>query len=273
MEKDYDLNNSNIIIFPDFQKLKDTVERLRTELSMLLSERDELRFVICKNIETAYYLKLGALEYKAYEAQCTALRLKRKIEIIQARINRQEKVVLSNIEAVLDAEFEEYQAKLNEQIDKMNEALKRNTAEYLSEEENKELKKLYRSVVKALHPDINPNVSPQETALFENAVTAYKNGDLASLRIIEEMVSDHTLPEKQQDAMTALTEEKARLEKMLRHIKDGIDKIKSQYPYTVKDIVEDPKKEQERKQELEEILAYYKEIIKIYKNGLEEMLR
>ncbi len=72
---------------------------------------------------------------------------------------------------------------------------------------------------------------------------------------------------------TVLPSEKARTYKMLRHIKDGIDKIKSQYPYTVKDIVEDPKKEQERKQELEEILAYYKEIIKIYKNGLEEMLR
>ena len=44
--------NNGIIVFPDFQKLKDDVERLRTELSMLMLERDELRFVICKNIET-----------------------------------------------------------------------------------------------------------------------------------------------------------------------------------------------------------------------------
>ena len=93
---------SNIILFPDFHKLKAEVERMRTELSMLLSERDELRFVVCKNIETDYYIKLGSLEYKVYSAQCSALRLKRKIELIQARKNRQEKIVISLIEEILD---------------------------------------------------------------------------------------------------------------------------------------------------------------------------
>ena len=57
-----------IIPFPDFQKLKEEIEKLRTELSMLVLERDELRFVICKNIEMEYMLKIGGLEYQAYEA-------------------------------------------------------------------------------------------------------------------------------------------------------------------------------------------------------------
>ena len=38
----------NVIVFPDFEKLKNEVERMRAELSMLLLERDELQFVICK---------------------------------------------------------------------------------------------------------------------------------------------------------------------------------------------------------------------------------
>lgn len=38
----------DIILFPELQKLKDEVEKLRTELSMLMLEHDELRFVICK---------------------------------------------------------------------------------------------------------------------------------------------------------------------------------------------------------------------------------
>lgn len=42
-------SSDNIIILPDFEKLKNEVEKLRTELSMLLLERDELQFVICKN--------------------------------------------------------------------------------------------------------------------------------------------------------------------------------------------------------------------------------
>lgn len=40
----------DIIIFPEFDKIKNEIERLRIELSMLLLERDELQFVICRNI-------------------------------------------------------------------------------------------------------------------------------------------------------------------------------------------------------------------------------
>ena len=129
-------SSSNVIVFPDFEKLKSEVEKKRTELSMLLLERDELQFVICKNIETEYMLKLGSIEYKAYEAQCAALRLKRKIDLIQAKKNRQEKIIISAIEETLDEEFAEYQKQLDEQIDKVNAAIKRSKAEVLSDEEN-----------------------------------------------------------------------------------------------------------------------------------------
>uniref|UniRef100_UPI003FEEB445 hypothetical protein n=1 Tax=Eubacterium sp. TaxID=142586 RepID=UPI003FEEB445 len=203
-------STGNVIVFPDFEKLKNEVEKMRTELSMLLLERDELQFVICKNIETEYMLKLGGIEYKAYEAKCAALRLKRKIELIQAKKNRQEKVIISAIEETLDTEFAEYQKQLNEQIDKMNDALKRSKAEVLSDEDNKKLKKLYRKIVKALHPDINPDVSQAQVQLFDNAVSAYKNGDLGTLRIIGEMVGNSPLPEQHKDALTQLNEEKDR---------------------------------------------------------------
>ena len=265
--------NSGIVVFPDFQKLKDDVEKLRTELSMLMLERDELRFVICKNIEMEYMIKLGSLEYKAYEAQCAAMRLKRKIELIQAKKNRQERVNLSKIDETLDVEFFEYQQKLNEQIDKMNDALKHSNAEYLSEEDNKELKKLYRKIVKVLHPDINPEVSLAQVKMLDNAVNAYKNGDLATLRIIDEMVGEHQLPEKHQDAFTQLKEEKERLDKMLGSIKESIDKIKSEYPYCVKDILEDDQKVKHKKVELEELLKQYKELVETYNIKIEEMLR
>ena len=265
--------NNGIIIFPDFQKLKEDVERLRTELSMLMLERDELRFVICKNIETEYMLKLGSLEYKAYEAQCAALRLKRKIELIQARKNRQEVINLTVIDKTLDEEFLEYEKKLNEQVEKMNEALEHSKGEYLSEEDNKELKKLYRKIVKVLHPDINPEVTAAQVKLLDNAMNAYKNGDLKSLRIIDEMVGDHKLPEKHQDALTQLKEEKERLDKMVATIQESITKIKSEYPYCVKDILEDEKKVEQKKAELEELLKQYKELAETYNAKIKEMLR
>lgn len=266
-------SSGNVIVLPDFQKLKDEVEKMRTELSMLLLERDELQFVICKNIETEYMLKLGGIEYKAYEAQCAALRLKRKIELIQAKKNRQEKVVISAVEKILDNEFAEYQKQLDEQINKMNNALKRSKAEVLSDEESKELKKLYRKVVKALHPDINPEVTQAQINLFDNAVQAYKNGDLNSLRIIGEMVGSEPLQKHHKDAMKQLACERDRLQSLLKSIRDSIDKIKADYPYTMKEILEDSEKTERKKQELENVLAQYNELISVYKTKIEEMLR
>lgn len=49
-DKENNEKRNNIILFPDFGKRKDEVEKLRTELSERLYEYDELRFVICKNI-------------------------------------------------------------------------------------------------------------------------------------------------------------------------------------------------------------------------------
>ena len=267
------MGEKEIIVFPDFEKLKSEVEKMRTELSMLLLERDELQFVICKNIETEYMLKLGSIEYKAYEAQCAALRLKRKIELIQAKKNRQEKVIISAIEETLDNEFAEHQKQLDEQIDKMNDALKRSKAEVLSDEDNKEIKNLYRKIVKALHPDINPDISEAQVQLFDNAVSAYKNGDLGTLRIIGEMVGNNPLPEQHKDAMTQLVEERERLQSLLKSIIESIDNIKSEYPYTMKAILEDTEKTEQKKQELESILEQYNELISIYKARIEEMLR
>ena len=266
-------SSSNVIVFPDFEKLKSEVEKKRTELSMLLLERDELQFVICKNIETEYMLKLGSIEYKAYEAQCAALRLKRKIDLIQAKKNRQEKIIISAIEETLDEEFAEYQKQLDEQIDKVNAAIKRSKAEVLADEENKELKKLYRKIAKALHPDINPDVSEAQVQLFDNAVSAYKSGDLGTLRIISEMVGNNPLPEQHKDAMTQLVEERERLEGLLESIRESIENIKSEYPYTMKDILEDTKKTEQKKQELESVIEQYNELISIYKAKIEEMLR
>jgi hypothetical protein len=59
-------HSSNVIVLhPHFEKLKADVDRLRTELSMLVLERDELLYQECKNIEMAYMLSVGGLESAA----------------------------------------------------------------------------------------------------------------------------------------------------------------------------------------------------------------
>lgn len=73
-----DKKEDKVIAFPEHDKVKAEIEKLRVELSMLVLERDELVFVECKNIEMVYMLSVGGLEYKAFELNCAALRIKEK---------------------------------------------------------------------------------------------------------------------------------------------------------------------------------------------------
>ncbi len=261
-----------IMMFPGFEMLKLEVEKLRTELSMLVLERDELRYIECRNIEMVYMLSLGSLEYKVYEAECMVLRLKRKLELIQAKRNRQEKIVLVQIEITLDVEFSEYKERLEEQIDKMNEAIDRSHCGVLTDAQATELKKLYRKVVKNLHPDLHPDLSDSQLELFKKAVSAYENGDMQTLQIISEMVGE-PLPDTSQDAMAQLVNEKERLQHLLKALKDSIAAIKSEYPYILKEIVNSPEKMADRKQVLENMLSEYKALIVAYSARIEEMMR
>ena len=263
---------NEIILNLEYENLKKELLKKRTELSMLVLQRDELKYVICKNIETKYMLELGSLEYCLYQSECIIMRLKRKVELIQMRINRQEKIDVPAIDKLLDEQFREYQQKLEEKIKKMNEAIERDNGEVLTEQQVKELKKLYRAIVKALHPDLNPNVTKQQIKLFQNAVTAYKNGDLQTLRIINEMISNNHSEDDNTDNIEKMRNELIRLDRMISSINGDIEKIKSEYPYTMKEILFDKEQLNQRKQELKDNIDQCNELVSFYKTKIQNLL-
>ena len=260
-----------ITYHPDFETLKAEVGSLRAELSALVLDRDALLCHECKHIEMAYMLSIGALEYKVFELECAILRLKRKTEMIQAKKNRQERVDLLQIENALDREFEAYQARLDEQIKKMNAALKRSHDLPLTQEESQELKKRYHAIVKALHPDLHSDLSDAKKQLFRNAVEAYANGDLNRLRIIATMISEPDATTETLCGFEVLTEEKERLLGLIQNIRDEIDTIKSEFPYTLKPLLKSPEKTEARKAELEAHIQQLNEALAAYQAKVKEM--
>ena len=262
-----------IIHFPELDKIKENLEKLRTELSMLVLERDELIYVICKNLEMTYMLTFGGLEYKIYEMECALLRLKRKAELIQAKISRQEKVIETLIDELLEREFAEYLRKLKEQMDKMNAALERSKKTFLSDEETRELKNLYRRIVKVLHPDLYPNLDETISRLFQNAVIAYENGDLEGLRVISAMVNQSIVTEGEASGLSQMNREQERLTKMLQTIKEQIDEVKSEFPYSMKSLIQDPEKKRTKISEMKKYTEGLGLSIETYKEKIGELLR
>lgn len=264
-------DTNNIIIFPAYEELKSDIAKLRTELSMLATEKDELVFVECENIRMSYMLSLGALEYNAYKLECKILRLKRKIELVQTFINRQEKIDLKHIEDVLDREFAEYQEKLDQKIADMNKALARSKAEFLSEEDTAEIKKLYFRIVKALHPDLHPNQSEANMMLFHNAVNAYENGDLMALRVISEMIGNAEVLDEP-DGLKQMIKEKERLVELVAIVSEQITEIKNSVPYTLKEFIKDDETIELNKKELELRISQLEETTEFYEKKISEMI-
>ncbi len=262
-----------IIELPDYIELKREIRELKNSLENYVIERDELRFVTCRNIKTQYMLEIGALECKVYLAYTDFLRIRRKKELIQAKKNRQEKIIMNEIERALDEEFLDYKRKLEEKIDDVNQAIERSQLERLSKKETDELKKLYRSIVKTLHPDLNPDLSEAQQELFFNATGAYKRGDLDTLQIIFQMIGSNTIEEDPQSSIIELQKEKERYQGLVDRLKAEIKEIKGRPPYIWKAYLEDEQKKSERIAELTKELKSFQEAIRTQQEYINDLMR
>lgn len=261
-----------IIELPDSLKLKQEIGELKNRLENLVLERDELQFVVCENVKMKYMLEIGSLEYKVYKTYCEFLRLRRKKEILQAKKNRQETFNMAEVDHILDEEFLNYKKKLDEKIHEMNQALERSKMRLLSKEETAELKKLYRSIVKSLHPDLNPNCSDAEKALFYNATDAYKQGDLSTLQIIFQMSETEENKEEASSSLIKLQKEKQRFQRLVSMVEAQIEEIKTKPPYIWKIYFEDERKKAERIAELEKQQKSFQEAIRTQQERINELM-
>ncbi|MDD6146677.1 MAG: hypothetical protein PUB43_06525 [Oscillospiraceae bacterium] len=264
---------SGMILSPHILALQNERKCLETEVSMLLLERDDLLLVQCPNIEMLYLLAFGEAEQKAYGLYCQVMRLKRKLEMIRAVKNRGCAVDEEHIEKKLDEEFAEYRRQLREQKEKLDAAKKRNLCEVLSEEEMKKAKKLYRAIIKSLHPDLHPQSTPEQIGLLQAAVNAYENGDLASLELIHTVVREEQQTPDEPGVKDSLTTEIRRLRKTLALLQKNIRAIQSDYPYRVREFIADESQKAKRKAEIEDTIAALEERETYLKNQIEELMR
>jgi len=259
---------------PEYDALVSSIQKLETELSELVYRRDKLLYHTCPMLQTEYMLKIGKIEYAIFECQCKILRTKRKIELIQASLNRDQPYNLDEIEKQLDKEYEEYTQQLLEKQKEIEKArlAKSNRGNLLSNEDTAELKKLYTLIVKKLHPDINPNTTEEQHGHFIDAVNAYKHGDLSELRIIH-LLLDKTSGEEPENSMEKLKKREELLLNEKEHLSNGIQNIKQTFPYSIKDLLQNEEKLQEKAVQLTNQLAECQEQYHNIETRLQEMIQ
>jgi hypothetical protein len=259
---------------PEYDSLLSSVQKLETELADLVYERDKLLYHVCPKLQSEYMLKIGKLEYAIFEYQCKILRTKRKIEIIRSFTNRELSFDVAEIEKQLDREYREYTDKLLEKQKEIDSARLKNGSygKPLTDEEAAELKKLYTLIVKKLHPDINHDGTPEQQGHFIDAVDAYKNADLAELRIIY-LLLEKTSSKETENSMEKMAKRKELLLNEKKYLSDEIQKIKESFPYIIKDILYDETKLQQKIDELSILLTECQEQYKTAESHLEVIIK
>lgn len=255
---------------PEDLALREEIARLRASLTALLLQKDDLLLVQCRRIEAAYLRRFGALELKVYECWCDCLRAKRKAKMIRACRNRREQADETQIEAALDQELAEYREELTNRFRRVESVMERREGLGLTQRGQKELKDLYRQAVKALHPDLHPGEDQKRAQTLDQAMRAYRAGDLETLRTICDALEP--APEAAASTLDELRMEAKRLRAGIRSFDEQLEEIKSKYPFSARVYLEDEAQGHAREAELKRQLQELRDRTARYEAEIARML-
>lgn len=264
---------NEIAMHPEYEKLVSEIEDLKEELKKLIFNEDELKYHINKEIETQYMLKIGYLEYKVFKKEVDLLMIKKEIKLIQKAINLEIEINMESIKQLIDVEYEDSIKKLEDELSKINDIANKSQGEILSSDDSKLLKKSYKELILKLHPDLNENLSEEDKLLFIKVVESFEEGDLDSLIIFNELLTNDLEKEESDDSFEKLKEKISFLNKKIDLKSEEIDKIKSSYPYNKKELLENEKEVKILKNDLNQILKEYDMAYEKYKEKLEKLLK
>jgi regulator of replication initiation timing len=204
-----------------------------------------------------------------FEKQTEAARLKMKMNLIQAAINRNEQPDLKAIEQEIHVRLQNYYAQIQAQSAALDEA-KKVLSHLISEEETQKLKEIFRVLCKRLHPDLNPNQTEEEKELFIKVKAAYDLHRLGELQDILLYLDDSNKEKLLLISSIEKAERIKHLENQIISLKSKIDQLKQNFPFSIEELILDEDYIVRKKEELriqiktsEEEIIKYSDIINI----------
>lgn len=150
----------------------------RMALVGMYASRDELLYVQAPKLRKKYMDTIGVAEQPVLEAELELAMLQRKLELIQAAVNRREPIDMEKIEAILAKERQERIAAVESADMTLHELPQ------LTEEQLHTLQRQYREIMSSFHPAMNKDLTEAQRELYEKAVEAYKMQDVEAMKVI-----------------------------------------------------------------------------------------
>ncbi|MCQ2751491.1 MAG: hypothetical protein MJ189_00030 [Coriobacteriales bacterium] len=259
----------------DKTELKKQVVELRNQILERVQEYDFRDTHDRMILNAEYQIKIGVYEVELLKAQLNAMRQKKKYQLIQAAINREEKIDVNGIDQSLDNELDIWIKKVKDGINLHKAAVAcRSDLTAAKPADVKECKRLYRIIAKRLHPDICAILGEDAREYFEQAKNAYAMLNLEILQSIEIATRDLEKPENLDEMdENALCLEVELASAQLNIQREKLKKLNAQEPFCYEDIMKDPAKLNRKTAPIKEETAKQQEIYETYFKKTQDLLK
>ena len=240
----------NIAITPENAALNERLQELHIAFTEAYIRHKAMVEDEAPILTSVYLDKIGGLQLQLLEHQTELSRIKMKISLIQAAINRNEKPDWGAINQEIEKRLEKYYKQIAEQSQAVDSAQKV-LSSLLSEEDAKKLKEVFYVLCRRLHPDVNPGQTEEEKDLFIKVKAAYDLQNLHELQTILLYLNEGG----NSDILTHSSDEKRRrieqLEKNINELNEKMHKLEQTFPFNAKSLLYDDEQLAQRKQEIQ----------------------
>lgn len=247
-------DEGGLALHPQAVRLREECRDLAAELANLVFQHDSLVTELIPALEAEYLAKLGPGRTRVLELQLENRRLQRRIEAIQACLNRGRVPDLERIDQALEEELSawtEEVARQRRQVEKARQAL----VEPMPVAELRQIRSLYRELVKLLHPDLNP-VTPERARLWLQVQHAWQQGDAQGLELLADLARrlEGRATWEETSALDRLTAERDRLKVHVQRVAARLQELKDSFPCDHQERLADPGWVEEQDRENRKVL-------------------
>lgn len=222
----------------------------------LILQRDKLKKEEV-HIWLEYVKEFGELLEKSLNLQAECIKYKKTIAYCQSHVNRGIKIEAAELDNYIEREMEGYYKEIKE----ISQARQAKTSP-VSEYDFLRIKKMYREIATAIHPDLHPDLKfdMKLSELWEKAKAAYDNNDLSGLKEVKLLLADYLANPTLSDDL-----DEQQLKNLIYKTRNEIEDILNSVAYRYKDILMDDvlceEKRGQLSDEIEEFIIYRAQLL------------
>lgn len=223
-------------------QLEECYDKLKDRLADYIVDKEYLEKHLYYKYMNEYILKIGIYENELFALDLEIASTKSKIIMIDNLLEKDLPINLMDIELKIQKSFAEYHHILKNNNKTLKEANYQSLIVDFEDEDFLDLNKNFKSLVLLIDPRINKYDNEIIKSLWKKGSTAYKNNELAYLKIIIKLAQDELI-NIERDTLDKEVSEKnvERLEKMILNIWDEIIVLKEEFPYNWVQILKEHK--------------------------------